>query len=119
VLGDLLYEAVAQRRQAATAAAAAGVGGEWGSQQSQERVQDGGAGSQAAAQPAAQPASGPFMVGDDAAEWSRAAQADPLRPIGLQAWTLQVHDPQGMMGAEGGGADGWVEFAAGTPWWRA
>jgi hypothetical protein len=65
--------------------------------------------------------SAPFIVGDDAAAWSRAAQADPLRPIGLQAARLALYDPEGHMGAGQGHmrADGWVEFVAGTPWWRA
>jgi hypothetical protein len=51
------------------------------------------------------------------------AQADPLRPIGLQAHRLAVYDPRGRLGggapAAAGLGPGWVEFEAGVPWWRA
>ncbi|KAI8473509.1 MAG: hypothetical protein J3K34DRAFT_518978 [Monoraphidium minutum] len=121
VLGDLLYAAVMRRQRQQQ-----GEGSEEQQRQQQQQGDQGqpgngggGGGGESAA--AAGVEGGPFAVGGDAAAWSRAAQADPLRPIGLQAARLAVYDPEGRLGAgtthaRGGG---WVEFAAGTPWWRA
>lgn len=79
------------------------------------------------------------------AAWSKVYQEDPSRPIGLQAARLRVRDVAGRMSRrreeeeEDGTREGeeasaaellqlfatadeyseWVEFAAGTPWWRA
>lgn len=74
------------------------------------------------------------------AHWSKIYQEDPSRPIGLQAARLRVRNVAGRMTGvqsappsteqvqEGAApaADSaaqqqeeWVEFVAGTPWWRA
>lgn len=106
LLGDLLYEAVEARRResegreqqqeglegqqgAAAAAAAPGAA---------ESAAGGGGGSPGAGAGSGSSSNGPFKVGAAAADWSRAAQADPLRPIGLQAYRLRLHDPGGRMG---------------------
>lgn len=78
--------------------------------------------------------------------WSKVYQEDPSRPIGLQAWKLQVKNINGRMdaalsciqphqaptpGAAGSEQEHsvdqlpeqlvqeWVEFECGVPWWRA
>ena len=48
--------------------------------------------------------------------WQDEAHEDPLKPIALQAFRLEVLD-EGPMGGSPGGAP--TVFEAGEPWWRS